>query len=80
MSSSDPKPVHVYGAVSSDVKVTLTVSDGQADGSDNATLVSVPPLKPGRLGPYGGTRSLTPVQTSAPREPLTSKELTAATR
>jgi hypothetical protein len=46
--SSDPKPVHVYGAVNNDVTVTLTVSDGQADGDDYDTLVSVPKLKPGR--------------------------------
>ncbi len=47
-SSTDPHPVHVFGATTGDVTVRLTVNDGQRDSSDQLTMLAVPPLQPGR--------------------------------
>jgi PKD repeat protein len=46
--STDPRPVHVFGATTNDVTVRLTVDDGQRDGSDALTMLAVPALQPGR--------------------------------
>jgi PKD repeat protein len=47
--STDPNPTHTYEALSNDVTVTLTVSDGQLDSAPApVTLLAVPLLDPGR--------------------------------
>jgi PKD domain-containing protein/ASPM-SPD-2-Hydin domain-containing protein len=47
--STDPNPTHTYEALSNDVTVTLTVSDGQLDSAPaTVSLLAVPPLDPGR--------------------------------
>ena len=46
--STDPKPVHVFGSNEANVRVRLTVSDGQLTSSDEAELLAAPTVDPGR--------------------------------
>jgi PKD repeat protein len=60
--SAETRPVHIFGAATTETTVvTLTVSDEQLDGSDQLSMVSVPPLQPGRtpgIIAIGATASL----------------------
>jgi hypothetical protein len=46
--SDDPRPIHVFAPSAADLTIRLTVSDGQLDGQDQATMLAVPVVPPGR--------------------------------